>query len=146
MNEIKYAQNFCGWTQEQARMARPGWFFGAGIDTLARAIETLARGERHEPVSLLASRRVCLRKSPFPPAKRDRRLRSSREDQDEDAPRRFAGKSRLRPQPAQSVAHAHRLAVIDLDKTGGLSLRTFRPSSTTFFDQLMSYDTWSSDA
>ena len=147
MNEINYVRNLRRWTQEQARIARRGWFVGAGIDNLARAIETLACSERREPVSLLASPRVVPRKAPFPPAQRDRHLRLSREDQDGDASNRFARKSRLRPQLDHSVvAHAHGSAVIDRDKRGGLSSTTFRSSSTTFFDQLMSYDAWSADA
>jgi len=144
MDEIKHVQEFCGWTREQARMAQDGRFLATGIDNVAQAIETLARSERHEPVSLPLW--VYPRKSEFPPAKRYHRLRLLKEDKDANARSRFARKFRLRPQPDHSVAHARGLAVIGLDKRVGLSLRTFRSSSTRSFDQLMSYDIWSADA
>jgi hypothetical protein len=95
MNDIKYIQHFCGCTQDQARMAQDGRFFGAGIDTSADAIDTLARSERGEPTPLLAMLPVDPRKLAALPAKRHRGLPLIKEDKDADAPRRFAWKSCL---------------------------------------------------
>lgn len=127
-------------------MAQDGLSFEAGIDTSAEAIDTLACGERGEPVRFLAMLRVDPRNSQCPPAKRDHGLPLAKEDKDAEPLSRFAWKSRLCPQPDHSVALAHRLVAIDPDKRIGLLRRTFRSSSTRCFDQPAPYDISSADA
>jgi len=53
MNEVKYEQDFYGWTQEQARLLREGRFAELDVANVVEEIETLGRGERRELVSHL---------------------------------------------------------------------------------------------
>ena len=46
MNEIKYDQDFYGWTQEQARLLREGRFSEVDIGNVVEEIET---GRESEP-------------------------------------------------------------------------------------------------
>ena len=53
MNEVKYEQDFYGWTQEQARLLREGRFAELDVANVIEEIETLGRSERRELVSRL---------------------------------------------------------------------------------------------
>jgi Domain of unknown function DUF29 len=46
MNQVKYAQDFYGWTQEQARLLREGRFAELDVANVVEEIETLGRSER----------------------------------------------------------------------------------------------------
>lgn len=146
MNEIKYDQDFCGSTQQQARMPGDRRCSAVVIDNLVQEIETLGCSEGHEPVSLLRALRAYLLQSQFQPVRRGRRLLSLMRDKRVDARNRLAWNPRLRSQPDHGVTHARHLAVIDPKKQTGHSLRTLRSCSAWSFDQLVSYNLWFADA
>jgi hypothetical protein len=81
MNEVKYAQDFYGWTQEQARLLREGRLAELDVANVVEEIETLGRGERRELVSHLRVLLAHLLKWAHQPACRGQSMRLSIEAQ-----------------------------------------------------------------
>jgi hypothetical protein len=145
MNEIKYDQDFYGWTQEQARLLREGRFAELDIDNVVEEIETLGRSEQRELVSHLRVLLAHLLKWRYQPSRRSRSWRLSIEGKRVEAGKHLIENPSLKPQLGEIVAHAYRLALIDAERQTRLARRNFPAACPWSFDQAMAEDFWPDD-
>ncbi len=138
MNEVKYEQDFYGWTQEQARLLREGRFAEVDVANVVEEIETLGRGERRELVSHLRVLLTHLLTWGYQPDRRGRSWRLSIEVQRLEARDHLAENPSLTPQLDDAVRQAYRLAVIEAERQTRLSRKTFPATCPWSFDQIMS--------
>jgi hypothetical protein len=146
MNEVKYEQDFYGWTQEQARLLREGWFSELDVANVIEEIESLGRGERRGLVSHLRALLTHLLKWTYQPSRRGRSWRLSIEVQRLEARRHLAENPSLKPQLEGVLEDAFRLAVIDAERQTRLSRKTFPTICPWTFAPVMSDDFWPGDA
>jgi Domain of unknown function DUF29 len=137
MNEIKYEQDFYGWTQEQARLLREGRFAELDVTNVVEEIETLGRSERRELVSHLCVLLTHLLKWAYQPARRTRSWRLSIETQRVHARTHLVENPSLKPQLDDIVAQAYRLALIEAERQTRLARRTFPTTCPWSFEQAM---------
>ena len=142
MNEVKYEQDFYGWTQEQARLLREGRFAELDVANVVEEIETLGRSERRELVSRLRVLLLHLLKWQHQPARRGLSWRHSIEVQRDDARDHLAENPSLKPHLDDIVAAAHRKARLDAEAETGLLRNTFPVDCPWTFDQIMSDSFW----
>jgi Domain of unknown function DUF29 len=137
MNEVKYEQDFYGWTQEQARLLREGRFAELDVANVIEEIETLGRSERRELVSRLRVLLLHLLKWQHQPAWRSPSWRNSIEVQRDDARDHLAENPSLNPLLDDMVAAAYRKARVDAEAETGLLRGTFAVDCPWTFDQIM---------
>ncbi|HEY1931294.1 MAG TPA: DUF29 domain-containing protein [Acetobacteraceae bacterium] len=145
MNQIKYDQDFHGWTQEQARLLRQRRFAELDIDNVVEEIQALGRGERREVVSHLRLLLTHLLNWQHQPGNRGRSWRLSIEGHRIQAAKHLEENPSLRSQLDDIQAHAYRLARIDAERQTRLSRKTFPESCPWSFDRAISDDFWPDD-
>jgi hypothetical protein len=138
MNEVKYAQDFYGWTQEQARLLREGRFAELDVANVVEEIETLGRGERRELVSHLRVLLLHLLKWAHQPAPRDRSWQLSIEVQRLETREHLAENPSLKSQLDAAIQQAYRLAAIEAERQTRLTRKTFPATCPWSSDQIMS--------
>ena len=138
MNEVKYEQDFYGWTQEQARLLREGRFAELDVANVVEEIETLGRGEHRELVSCLRVLLTHLLKWAYQPGRRGRSWLLSVEVQRLETREHLAENPSLKPQLDDAIRQAYRLAVIDAERQTRISRKTFPTTCPWSFDQIIS--------
>jgi len=142
MNEVKYEQDFYGWTQQQARLLREGRFAELDVANVVEEIETLGRGERRELVSHLRVLLTHLLKWAYQEGRRGRSWRLSIEVQRLETREHLAENPSLKPQSDDAVMQAYRLAMIDAERQTRISRRTFPVNCPWSVDKIMSDAFW----
>jgi hypothetical protein len=142
MNEVKYDQDFYGWTQEQARLLREGRFAELDVANVVEEIETLGRSEQREVVARLRVLMVHLLKWQHQPARRGPSWQNSIEVQRDDARDHLAENPSLKPQIDDILTAAYRKARVDAEAETGLLRGTFPIDCPWSFDQIMSDSFW----
>jgi len=142
MNEVKYEQDFYGWTQEQARLLREGRFAELDVANVVEEIETLGRGERRELVTGLRVLLAHLLKWQYQPGLCGRSWQATIETQREDAAALLAENPSLRPQLDDIVVDAYKRARRDAARATLLPIDVFPASCPWTFDQTMSDSFW----
>jgi hypothetical protein len=145
MNEVKYEQDFYGWTQEQARLLRERRFAELDVANVVEEIESWGRGERRELVSHLRELLMHLLQWAYQPARRSRSWRLSIEAQRLQAREHLVENPSLKPQLDDIMAHAYRLALIEAERQTRLSRKTFPAMCPWSFNEAMSDDFWPGD-
>jgi hypothetical protein len=138
MNEVKYEQDFYGWTQEQARLLREGRFAELDVANVVEEIETLGRGERRELISHLRVLLTHLLKWAYQSGRRGRSWLLSIEIQRLETREHLAENPSLKPQLDDAIGQAYRLAVIDAELQTRISRKTFPTTCPWSFDEIMS--------
>ena len=142
MNEVKYEQDFYGWTQEQARLLREGRFAELDVANVVEEIETLGRSERRELVAHLRVLLTHLLKWVHQPDRRGRSWRLTIEAQRVQARQYLQENPSLKPQLEDIMENAYRLGIIDAERQTRLSRRTFPATCPWSFDQAMAEEFW----
>lgn len=142
MNEVKYEQDFYGWTQEQARLLREGRFADLDVANVVEEIETLGRSERRELVAHLRVLLTHLLTWVHQPDRRGRSWRLTIEAQRVQARQHLQENPSLKPQLEDITENAYRLGIIDAERQTRLSRRTFPATCPWSFDQAMAEEFW----
>jgi hypothetical protein len=142
MNEVKYEQDFYGWTQEQARLLREGRFAELDVANVVEEIESLGRGERRELASRLRVLLAHLLKWECQPGLRGRSWQATIETQREDAATLLGENPSLRPQLDDVLVDAYKRARRDAARETLLPSDTFPASCPWPFAQVMSDEFW----
>jgi hypothetical protein len=146
MNEVKYEQDFYGWTQEQAQLLREGRFSELDATNVVEEIESLGRSERRELVSHMRVLLTHLLKWAYQPGRRGRSWRLTIEAQRVQVRRQLAENPSLQPQMEEVLTHAFELSVIDAERQTRLARRTFPKTCPWSVGQVMADDFWPGDA
>lgn len=142
MNEVKYEQDFYGWTQEQARLLREGRFAELDVANIVEEIETLGRSERRELTSRLRVLLSHLLKWQYQPEYRGRSWSATIETQRDEARTVLAENPSLKPQVEDITVDAYRRARRDTARETLLPADTFPASCPWSFDQAIADDFW----
>ena len=93
-NAIAYDEDFCAWTEEQARLLRAGQFSQLDVENIAEEMEDLGRSIRRELRNRLAVLTMHLLKWQYQPGHRSRSwsitIREQRQTRTTPANRRAA--------------------------------------------------------
>jgi hypothetical protein len=146
MNEVKYAQDFYGWTQEQARLLREGRFAELDVANMVEEIESLGRSERRELVSRLRVLLSHLLKWEYQPGLRGRSWQATIGTQREEAATLLAENPSLKPQLDDIMVDAYKRGRRDAARETLYPIDSFPASCSWSFDQVMSDDFWPGDA
>lgn len=142
MNELKYEQDFYGWTQAQARLLREGRFTELDVANVVEEIETLGRSERRELASRLRVLLLHLLKWQHQSARRGSSWRHSIEVQRDDARDHLAENPSLQPQLDDLLVTAYRKARVDAEAETGLSRTVFPTACPWTPEQVLSDSFW----
>lgn len=142
MNEVKYEQDFYGWTQEQARLLREGRFAELDVANVVEEIETLGRGERRELVSHLNVLLTHLLKWAYQPERRGPSWRLTLEAQRLQTRQHLRENPSLKPYLDDAMELAYRLALIETERQTRLSRKRFPAVCPWSFEQAIADDFW----
>ena len=142
MTEVKYEQDFYGWTQEQARLLREGRFAELDVANVVEEIETLGRGERRELVLRLRVLLCHLLKWEHQAGLRGRSWQATIETQRDDAATLLAENPSLKAQLDDMMVDAYRRARRDASRETLYPIDVFPVSCPWSFEQAMSGEFW----
>jgi len=142
MNEVKYEQDFYGWTQEQARLLREGRFSELDIANVVEEIETLGRSEERELSSGIRVLLAHLLKWQYQPGYRGRSWSATIETQRDEARRVLQENPSLKPQLDDIVVEAYVRGRHDATQETVLTADVFPQSCPWSFDQAIADDFW----
>jgi hypothetical protein len=145
MNDIRYEQDFYGWTQEQARLLREGRFAELDVANVVEEIESLGRGERRELMSRLRVLLSHLLKWQFQSGSRGRSWQATIETQREAADILLAENPSLKPQLDDIMVDAYRRASRDAVRETQYPADMFPAACPWSCEQVMADDFWPGD-
>ena len=124
-----YERDFFAWTQDQADALRRRSINELDWENLLEEVESLGRQERNELRNRLIVLLIHLLKWRFQPQRRGRSWELSILEQRRESERVLAENPSLKPQVADIVADAYKLARIRTARQTGLSIKRFPKES-----------------
>jgi hypothetical protein len=141
MSEL-YDQDFCAWTDQQARLLRAGHLAEADVAHLIEEIESMGRSERRELVNRLVILLLHLLKWQYQPALRDNSWRLSIKEQRLRLSAHLADNPSLKSYLGPAIEQAYRLALIEAERRTGLPEAQFPPVCPYGFEQMLDDGFW----
>ena len=137
-----YDRDFYAWSNEQAALLRQGKLGDADVAHIAEEIESMGKTEKRELVSRLTVLLIHLLKWQFQPEKRSTSWRLSIEEQRIQLALHMADNPSLKTILPDSLATAHRLAVIGTQRETGMAAARFPMVCPYGYDQMLSDAFW----
>jgi len=139
---MNYAQDFYGWTQEQAALLRAGRLSELDVGNLLEEVEAMGRGERKELASRLEVLLTHLLKWRFQPARRGNSWRSTIKEQRKRIADHVAENPSLLASLEEIFAKAYGYAVDAAERETGLDANTFPTECPWTFAETINEDFW----
>lgn len=135
-----YNQDFYSWTQEQAALLRSGRLADLDIENLIEEVETMGRSEKRALESRLTVLLVHLLKWKYQPSRRGRSWTLTIIGQRIELDRVLKDNPGLKPQLADLLTNAYRLARVNAEKETGLNNNVFESACPWSFEQITDDD------
>jgi Domain of unknown function DUF29 len=137
-----YAEDFYGWTQEQAALLRAGHLSALDVEHVAEELESLGMNEKRAIGRQLQRLLAHLLKWRYQPSHRTPSWRRSIRQARDVIADVLEDNRGLRPYPAQRLPLAYRRARRDAADDTGLPLRTFPVPCEWTPEQVLEEDFW----
>jgi hypothetical protein len=137
-----YDEDFYAWANEQAALLRSGRLAEADIAHIAEEIESMGKTEKRELTNRLAVLLMHLLKWQFQAAIRGTSWRLTIEEQRDRLVDHMADNPSLKSKLPESIASAHRLAILGAARETGLPLAQFPVACPWIYEQIIDANFW----